>query len=97
MNFKEIETFNKLSHSYCLDISMHLFLLCPQEKKNPSIKKKKRFLDPTSNILNQNRVKEQCYNLHITRHRRGFLHASKCENYCIVGNSAKLEKHILSD
>lgn len=46
MNFKEIETFDKLSHSYCLDISMHLFLLCPQEKKNPSIKKKKKIFGP---------------------------------------------------
>lgn len=69
MNFKEIQTFNKLPHTPCPAISMHTISILSSEKKySPSrastlqyigrLKKKKRFLDPTSNMLNQNRVEK---------------------------------------
>lgn len=55
--------------------------------------KKIRFMDLTPNTLNQNRVRKECWNLHIKRHRRPFLPISKLRTTTLGIQAKKLEKH----
>lgn len=68
LNFKEMQAFNRLLYTSCPNISMHTISILSPEKYGPSRsptprfigKSKKKFLDPTPTILNQNGVKEGC-------------------------------------
>jgi len=95
MNFKEMKAFNRLPHTSHPDIKMHTISILSSEDtvlldllhhNTVLTLKKKRFLDPTPNMLDQNGVGEGCENLHISGHIRYSLHISKCENYHLAGH-----------